>query len=99
MIKITYDSKVDAKYISIKEGRFHETKIINDWLFFDVNIEGDVLGIEILDSSKSEVRIATFEDNLVKINFLKKSDGLESINKVYNKRRGYLKSEKFAVVA
>lgn len=97
MIKVTYDSEVDAKYISIKEGKFHETKIITDWLFFDVNSEGDVLGIEILDSSKSEVRIATFEDNLVNINFLKKSDGLESVDKVYNRQNEYLESEKFAV--
>lgn len=99
MIKVTYDSDVDAKYISIKEGTFHETKIITDWLFFDVNIEGDVLGIEILDSSTSEVRIATFEDNLVNINFMKKNDSSESVNKVYNKQKEYLESEKFAVAA
>lgn len=99
MIKVTYDSEVDAKYVSIKEGEFFETKIINDWLFFDVNKAGDVLGIEILDSSKSNVTIATFEDNLVNINFSRKGDGLEPINQDYGTQKEYLESKEFAVAA
>ena len=99
MIKVTYDSEVDAKYVSIKEGEFFETKIINDWLFFDVNKEGDVLGIEILDSSKSDVTIETFENNLVSINFSKKGSGLEPVNQDYDTQKEYLESTEFAVAA
>jgi uncharacterized protein YuzE len=99
MIKVTYDNEVDAKYISIKEGKFYETKTINDSLFFDVDIEGDVLGVEILDSSKSEVTIETFDNNLVNITYLKKNEGLKSVDKAYNKQKEYIESEKFAVAA
>jgi uncharacterized protein YuzE len=99
MIKVTYDSDVDAKYISIKDGEFFETKIINDWLFYDVNLDGDVLGIEILDSSKNEISITTLEDNLMHINYFIKSDKPEIVQDFDNKQKEYLISESFAVAA
>lgn len=99
MIKVTYDSDVDAKYISIKDGEFFETKIINDWLFYDVNLDGDVLGIEILDSSKNEISITTLEDNLMHINYFIKSDKPEIVQNFDNKQTEYLISESFAVAA
>lgn len=69
MIKVTYDGEVDAKYVSIKEGKIHETKIVNDWLFFDVNQEGQVLGIEILDASKNQVTVSSLDDEVVHVGF------------------------------
>jgi uncharacterized protein YuzE len=64
MIKVTYDKEVDAKYVSIRSGKVHETKTINEWLFVDVDSEGSVLGIEILDSSKNNVNITTLDNEL-----------------------------------
>ncbi len=98
MIKVTYDSDVDAKYIYIKEGKFHETKAVNDWLYFDVNAENEVLGIEILDSTNNEVTLSTFEDNLLNITFTRNSGKAMPINEL-NSQNEYLESEKFVVAA
>lgn len=64
-MKITYDKKVDAKYVSIKKGKVFKTKSLNESIFYDVNKEGEVLGIEILDSSKNDVIILIDGDILV----------------------------------
>jgi uncharacterized protein YuzE len=66
-MKIKYDSKIDAKYVTIKSGKVASTKPINDWLFFDVNKNGEVLGVEILDASVNYVTLQTDGDNLVAI--------------------------------
>lgn len=69
MIKVTYDGEVDAKYVSIKKGKVHETKIIEDWLFFDLNQQGQILGIEILDVSKNDVTIYSLDDEVLHVGF------------------------------
>lgn len=69
MIKVTYDSEVDAKYVSIREGKVSETKTINDWLFFDVDDKGGVLGVEILDSSKRLLSLTTLGNELTELSF------------------------------
>ena len=51
-MKITYDKKVDAAYIYLKEGGFEVT---TQRLTEDIAIDyanGSVVGIEILDASK-----------------------------------------------
>jgi len=96
MIKVTYDSEVDAKYVSIKKGKIHETKTIKDWLFFDVDKEGDVLGVEILNSSKNEVAVSTFENKLASIDFIQKDKDKKSLSKNYERREEYINSESAA---
>ncbi|MCA9356655.1 DUF2283 domain-containing protein [Candidatus Nomurabacteria bacterium] len=93
MIKITYDSEVDAKYVSIKEGKIHETKIINDWMFLDIDEKGAVLGVEILDSSKRSFSLSTFDNELAEL-ILPNADGeIESLNKMnQNNKNQYVAS-------
>lgn len=58
-MKIDYNKKLDVKYIKIKTGKTVSTTRVNDWLFVDLNKEGDVLGVEILDASSNVVSIYT----------------------------------------
>ena len=65
-MEVTYDIQSDSKYVQIKKGVVASTKEDRDWLFFDCNKEGEILGIEILDASKHAVNILTFKDILLK---------------------------------
>ena len=60
-MQIKYNSKYDSKYISIKKGKVAETKTVNDSILFDVSAKGEVLGIEILNSSNFIVSITTVQ--------------------------------------
>lgn len=52
-MKITYDKRADALYISIKENTdVDETEEIRPDLFIDKDKSGSLLGIEILGVSK-----------------------------------------------
>ena len=51
-MKISYDPKVDAMYISFKSGRYDHTKKVTDEILVDVTKNGDILGLEILDAKK-----------------------------------------------
>jgi uncharacterized protein YuzE len=52
-MKISYDPKVDAAYIRLKEGKF---EVVTQRLTEDIAInyapDGSVVGIEIIDASK-----------------------------------------------
>lgn len=92
MIKVTYDNEVDAKYVSIKEGKVYETKIINDWLFFDVDKNGNVLGVEILDSSKRAFSLFTFDNELSELVIPNADDSTQPLNKIDTIQRKYATS-------
>lgn len=51
-MKVTYDKKIDSKYVKISAGRVAQTKEQEDWLLVDYGVTGNVLGVEILDASK-----------------------------------------------
>ena len=57
MKKVVYDKEIDAKYLTIKSGDIFETKEIRDWLILDFDKSGDILGIEILDSSENDKKV------------------------------------------
>ena len=59
-MQIKYDKEIDAKYVRIKKGKISHTKKEQDWLLFDCDQNGEVLGIEILDASKHLVSFSTF---------------------------------------
>lgn len=65
-MKITYDKTTDAMYIHLNKGRYAKSKKVTDDILVDVNKQGKVLGMEILDASKN---IATFEPNKIDINW------------------------------
>lgn len=52
-MKINYDKKVDAIYITLKKGKYDHTKKITDNILVDVTKKGEVLGLEILEASKN----------------------------------------------
>ena len=60
-MNIKHDKIVDAKYISIKKGKISYTKKDQDWLFIDYSKEGEVLGLEILNSSKNSIFVYTIK--------------------------------------
>ncbi len=52
-MKIKYDPKVDAAYISFKEGHVEVTTMrITDDIAIDFGPQEEIAGIEILDASK-----------------------------------------------
>ena len=52
-MKLTYDSKVDALYISFKRGPTHVTTVrVSDDVAFDLGPKENIVGIEILSASE-----------------------------------------------
>lgn len=64
-MKVEYDKKTDAKYIYFKKGKVDKTTEFYDWLFIDYSKKGDVLGLEILDSSEHQISVSTIGDELL----------------------------------
>ena len=63
-MEITYDKKADTMYIEFCKGKFVNNKKLDDFTIIDLDKEGNILGIEVLDASKripidalSEVKI------------------------------------------
>lgn len=52
-MKIRYDSKVDAMYIKLANGKYDNTRKVSDVVLVDEDKNGRVLGIEILDASEN----------------------------------------------
>jgi len=90
MINVTYDQEVDAKYVSIKEGTIHETKIINDWLFLDVDNVGSIVGIEVLDSSKNDIEVYSFDGEVTHIGFSQKRENGETFKEDFDLKFNYV---------
>ncbi len=56
-MKISYDSKVDAAYIRLKEGKFQvTTQRLTDEIAINYAPDGSVIGIEIINASKYLVK-------------------------------------------
>ena len=63
-MELRYDKEADALYIELRKGEFAKNKKVDDFTIFDLDKEGNILGIEILHASEripaeslSEVRI------------------------------------------
>ncbi len=52
-MKITYDKKIDAMYIKLRDGHYDHSKKISDDILVDVSKKGEVLGVEILDAKEN----------------------------------------------
>jgi uncharacterized protein YuzE len=52
-MKVKYDSKIDALYIDLAEGRYDKSKKITEGILVDLTKNGKVLGIEILDATRN----------------------------------------------
>ena len=69
-MEVKYDSKIDALYISLSEGKYGKTKKITDAIMVDVTNDGKVLGIEILDATEN---IKHFNPSEIKLNLQMKN--------------------------
>ena len=58
-MKITYDKKIDAMYIEFKKGHYDYTKKVTDDILVDISNKNEVLGLEILDTSRTIGEIPT----------------------------------------
>jgi len=51
-MKITFDKEADAVYIELGSGEFFSNKKIDDFTIIDLDKNGNILGIELLNVSK-----------------------------------------------
>ena len=73
-MKISYDKKNDTKYVSIRKGKVVSTKPHFEWLLFDFDIKGEILGVEILNASKNLISLVTDGKKLVSYNYINTSE-------------------------
>ncbi len=67
-MKIEYDKEVDALYIRLQEKKVTRTKEIEDGLNIDLDENGKLIGIEILDATERYAKSDIFNlstENLV----------------------------------
>ncbi|MBI2108092.1 DUF2283 domain-containing protein [Candidatus Woesearchaeota archaeon] len=51
-MEISYDKEADAMYIEFRKGEFNKNKKVDDFTIIDLDKNGNMLGIELLDASK-----------------------------------------------
>ena len=51
-MEISYDKQADAMYIEFRKGEFARNKKIDDFTIIDLDNQGNILGIELLDVKK-----------------------------------------------
>lgn len=64
-MNIKYDKIADAKYIRIKKGKVAKTQKKKPWFLLDLNKDGEIIGVEVLNASKHLVSISTFGGEVV----------------------------------
>ncbi len=68
---MSYDKVADALYIRVKEGRVSDSVEVNERIIADLNERGEIIGLEILNFSKSGVDL----DKLIR-------EGVESVARI-----------------
>ncbi|MGD8720038.1 MAG: DUF2283 domain-containing protein [Candidatus Zixiibacteriota bacterium] len=63
-MKISYDKDADAMYIHFREGEFDHCKEPSPGVIHDLDANGTVLGIEILDVSRRTALQEIFDINI-----------------------------------
>lgn len=71
-MKISYDPKVDAMYIELAKGKYDVSREISESVIVDVDKNGKILGIEILDAT---VTIPAFDPQKINISIQSLSQG------------------------
>lgn len=62
-MKVTYDEKADAVYIKFTDAEYDVSKEIDEGIIFDMDKEGKVIGIEIIDASEKLTKKSLQEMN------------------------------------
>ncbi len=65
-MKVKYDKKEDAVWIEFSKGTYSKTRKVSDVILVDEDSKGRVLGIEILDASKT---IEDFDPSSMNLSF------------------------------
>ncbi|MCX6705787.1 MAG: DUF2283 domain-containing protein [Candidatus Woesebacteria bacterium] len=52
-MKVRYDKKVNALYISLAKGKYSDSVKISDTVLVDKDKNGKILGIEVLEATKN----------------------------------------------
>lgn len=63
-MKFNYDKIADAVYLKVKDGKIASTKEVSDKLLVDVDKDGNILGIELLDASNQKDMVMNLEKNV-----------------------------------
>ncbi len=50
-MEISYDKEADAMYIEFRKGEFAKNKKVDDFTIIDLDKDGKILGIELLEVS------------------------------------------------
>ena len=50
-MKVRYDEEADALYIRLRKGEYYESDEIQEGFILDYDIDGNIIGIEILEAS------------------------------------------------
>ncbi len=57
-MRLTYDDEADAAYVYVREGAtVAQTEVLEDGRIVDIDEEGRLIGVEILDASHRGVRL------------------------------------------
>ncbi len=70
-LKVSYDRVADALYIRLREGSVADSVELNEGIIVDLNERGEIVGLEIINFSKSGVDL----DKIVR-------EGVESVAKI-----------------
>jgi uncharacterized protein YuzE len=80
-MKLTYDDEADAIYVYAREGEpVTRSEILEDGRVVDLDAEGRLIGIEILDASASGVRLADLAE---RFGLAERRPGLEALERLF----------------
>lgn len=65
-MQVKYDIVADAVYMNVSDGKVARTLEMEDKLLVDVDAQGKIVGIEILDAGRQEQMIKSLADNVSK---------------------------------
>jgi len=70
-LRVSYDRVADALYIRLREGKVSDSIELNEGLIVDLDERGEIVGLEIINFSKSGVDL----DKIIR-------EGVESVAKI-----------------
>jgi uncharacterized protein YuzE len=80
-MRLTYDEGADAIYVYAREGcSVARSEILDDGRVVDLDAEGHLVGIEILDASSSGVRLSDLAD---RFGLQDRRPGLEALERLF----------------
>ncbi len=70
-LRVSYDRVADALYIRLREGKVSDSIELNEGIVVDLDERGEIVGLEIINFSKSGVDL----DKIIR-------EGVESVAKI-----------------